>query len=517
MDAIKSLPLIVGLIFVLLIGFCLWQSRSAPESNMNLTYVVTETRGPDSFDPNDADKTQNLSVMRMLYATPLEIDRNNLLSSYVLKSFKFDENLKQIRFEIRKGLKYSDGSDLTIEDVALSIARTAYFRPEFPVIKYILGVKEWAASKMGLVSLPRGMKVTGEVLTIELDRKLANPLFRFCLELFSIVPKTCLDLATGKMTCELPPSSGYFTISSKTPEEIQFKRRTELLGTVGDLTYENITFQFKSLQQACSEKIESHKVIAASEIDYVASNCAQTVRETQIHWMPSARFLILRFNPEVALFQKLESRHFFAEIVRRILYEKNKGLIVERSLFPKLLPGYLEPNKLKSGTENLTAQFEGIKIKLPKMKSFGAFIFDAIIEAALLLKMNVEIVPEPPMGEVVDSFLSGEFPVIAGSSGFWAQDPIGDVSMWFTKNLHKPMKFVWSDDKIYQQIDSLESELDPAQISLKMEAFNRHVFEQGLIAPVLHFRRCFISSQRDSELQIPQAITSPAPWHLVVH
>jgi hypothetical protein len=515
-DVIKKTALITNLVLVFLIGLYLYSRQKSEGFYMNLKYVVTETRGPDSFDPNDADKTQNLSVMRMLYATPLEIDKENLLGSFILKSFHYEENLQQIRFEVRNDVNYSDGSKITVGDVALAIARTAYFRPDFPVVKNIIGVKKWSDAKKGLKTLPQGMKIKGNLLTIDLDRKLSNPLFRFCLELFSVIPKSCIDLETAAMTCEIAPSSGYFAIKSKNSDEIIFQKRKGIQKPVGEINFESVTFQFKSIQDACRFQIEPNQVIAASEIDYVAAGCTESIKPAQVHWMPSARFLVLRFNPETDLFKSKEARHYFAEVVREILRKKNSSLIVERSLFPKLLPGYLDSKGFDFPYKDMSRHFKGVKIRLPQIKSFGALIFDSIIEAAQNLEMKVEIEPEPPMAQMVDSFLTGNFPVIAGSSGFWAQDPIGDVSMWFTKNLHKPMRFIWTDTQVYKQISSLENELDPNLIKLKMEMFNRHIFDQSLIAPVLHFRRCFISNSDVKGLILPQAITSPAPWQLVV-
>lgn len=513
---IKKLILFGPAILVFILGIYLYYGVTKENSFLNLKYVVTETKGPDSFDPKDADKTQNLSAMRMLYATPLEIDKNNLLQSYVLKSFRYDEQKSLIIFEIKEGLKYSDGGNILIRDVALAIARTAYFHPDFPVVKNIKGVKTWVDSKKGLTTFPSGMKVRGNTLTIEFDRKMANPLFRFCLELFSIIPESCLNLNTAAMTCRTAPSSGYFMMEAQNEKEITFQKRKDIEPPFDEIPFEKIIFQFKTLSEACSNLIEPNQVISGSEIDFVAAGCSKSIQKNQVHWMPSARFLVLRFNPHENIFNLKENRQFFAEKVREILRAKNSELIVERGLFPKLLPGYLDSESLQRTDIDRSKAFKGIRIQLPDIKSFGALIFESIIEAAKNLQMKVVVISEPPMNQVIDSFLNGTFPVIAGSSGFWAQDPIGDVSMWFTKNLHKPMKFIWEDDEVYRQIHALEIETEPNLIKMKMEALNKYVSDQAVIAPVLHFRRLFISSREVTGLNLPQAITSPAPWQLIV-
>jgi ABC-type transport system substrate-binding protein len=504
----------IGLAFLASLAyFC---KKKDERSFVELKYIVTETKGPDSFDPKDADKTQNLSVMRMLYATPLEIDTDNRLKSYVLKSFNYDETTQKLKFEVRNDLKYSDGTQITAEDVVLSIVRAAHFRPEFPVIKEIVGIQEWKERGRSLERYPSGIKIQGQVITIAFQRKLSNPLFRFCLELFSIIPKSCINLETSELQCERAPSSGYFTIEANSRDSIVFVKRLSLKDTVGEIIFSKIIFSFQSLKDACKQPIESNQVIAASEIDLLSASCDKYIKPSQVHWMPSARFFVIRFNPEVAPFNIKENRQYFAEVVRDTLKGENPSLSVEKSLFPKLLPGYLEANQLIVASENHSRAFVGIKIKLPKISNFAPVLFDSIIKAAQKLEMDVELVNEPTMGQMGEGFLNGKFPVIPGGSGFWAQDPIGDVSMWFTKNLHAPMKFIWSDEEVYRQIRSLETELNGSALKTKMEQFNRYIFDQSLISPILHARRCFISSKDAKSLSLLQAITSPAPWQLRV-
>ena len=56
-------------------------------SQKRMDFIITETKMIESFDPLNADKTINLPAMRMLYATPLQINRDNKLISLVLEKF----------------------------------------------------------------------------------------------------------------------------------------------------------------------------------------------------------------------------------------------------------------------------------------------------------------------------------------------------------------------------------------------------------------------------------------------
>ena len=483
---------------------------------MQLKYVITETGGPESFDPVNADKTQNFSTMRMLYATPLETDRNNRLKSYILKDFQYDEEISVAKFELRSDIYYADGTLMTIDDVALSILRMAHNRPDFPVIKHIKGIQDWAKNKHVLSELPSGLKINKNILTIYFSQKLTNPLFRFCLEIFSIIPKACINLGSGELNCKIPPASGYFEIDKITENELVFKKRENIKHSVDIIDFDKIFFQFKSLKEACSSEIEKNQVVSGMEVDFITSDCEALLAKSQVHWMPAARFLVLRFNPHVSIFKDKKNRQFFSEKIRHAMRTKYPELIIERGLFPRHLPGYVDSDKLEIVNEDRSNLFKEIKINFPQVSSFGKIIFDANIEVAKSLGMDVKVYVPPSMEKFVDSFISGEFPVVVGSSGFWAQDPVGDVSMWFTKNLHKSMTFLWEDELLYKKIELLEIENNSVETRSKMENFNRYIFDESVIAPILHFRRLFISSRSVKGLSLPQSITSPAPWQITV-
>lgn len=482
-----------------------------------LTYIITETRGIDSFDPISADSTQNLPVMRMLYATPLESGDGNSLESSILSEFRYNSETRTIHFRVKPGLSFADGQKLTAEDVALAITRMAYFRPTFPVIKNIVGVAEWSERKQGIVSPPAGIVIQDDSIVIHLDRPHVNPLFRFCLELFSIIPKSCVDLTSGKLSCRQPAFSGYFRLADASLNETSFAIRSEDGAPKLKQKISKVTFRYQTLEEACSRKLKIDEVIAGSETEFLVSNCRNLVADKQIHWLPSARFLVLRFNPHHSLFLRREARQYFAERVRQVLRQDANSVDVQRGLFSRLLPGYLSSAEFPEPDERFASSFKDKEIVLPVGgPNIVSAASSAVIEVAHQLGMRVETVEPSNQAESVAKFINGEFAVTVGGSGFWAQDPVGDLTMWFTKNLHKTMTFAWEDDGIYSRLYELENELDPKQIKTKMESFNQYLYDQSIIAPIVHFRRLFISSSLAGDLLIPQAITSPAPWQLTV-
>ena len=96
-------------------------------------------------------------------------------------------------------------------------------------------------------------------------------------------------------------------------------------------------------------------------------------------------------------------------------------------------------------------------------------------------------------------------------SGFWAFDPVGDAQMLFTKNLHKPLTAVTADDHLQKLLSGLEFETDPGP---RLRELNQYLYNSALMNIYSHSRRAYLMRGRAVNLQIPTAITPPAPWQL---
>lgn len=499
--------------FLLIVSLFFLVSNKTKVNQLQFNYIITETAGPDSFDPLHADKTQNLTVMRMLYFTPFEVDKNNLLKSSVFNKYSYDSDTSTLVLEKKNDIYFDDGSVIQLQDIVLSILRMGYFRPDFPMIKDIIGIKEWSSARGGLLTLPAGIEISDSKIVIKFRKKMLNPMFRLCLELFSIIPSKCIDLLSGKFICDIAPASGYFRIAKNSAEEIKFEKRDLVSPGAETIAVESISFKFKKLSDICKSSIGENDVVAVSELDYINLNC--TLVGAQLHWMAASRFGVLRFNTKNELFNSSKHRRYFAELVRTKINSMNVGLHSERSLLSPLLPGYLDNNEFAVDEDDYKAFFKGKKISLITDKApVMPFIYKAIHETAESLEMDIDVFSKSKNEEIVNGFLDNQIAVIAGASGFWAQDPVGDISMWFTKELHKTMTFVWKDNELYSLLEKIENESVDSQLTARIKNLNQHVYNSAIVAPLVHFRRLYITNINTQSLNLPQAITSPAPWQI---
>lgn len=306
------------------------------KSNDTKTYIITETSGPTSLDPLNADYTQNLPVARMIYATPIEVDHNDRLSSLVLDSFKYDPVGNKLDWIVKKEIFYSNNQPITPDDIAFSIARMVYKRPKFPVIEHIDGLSEWIKKPNALESLPKGIKVNGHNITISFTQNVKHPLFRFSLEVFSIIPKSCVNLQTNEMICSNNIASGRFNLESKTDTSIHFKRRPQFEDVSSDITFKYLPI---ARVPESLKSLDNQTIVAGNESMYSEDAMRNLKEATKTLFMPASRFSILELNPDVGVFKDKLCRQIFADLLRK-KYEIFTG-DKENSIFTKITTGYM--------------------------------------------------------------------------------------------------------------------------------------------------------------------------------
>lgn len=515
------------ILFVLLIlaAWGVFVMKNNMAANEVYTYVITETDPATSLDPLDADTTTNLPVARMIYATPLEIDNKGFLTSKVLQDFKYDQASNTINWTARAGLKYSDGSDITPEDIAFSVARMAYTRPSFPVLEDIEGVSTWVKEPHPLKSYPAGIKVDGSKITIHFAKKQEHPLFRFCLEIFSIIPKKCVNLETNKLSCADIPASGYYVSKSKTPNTWEFEKRdSEKIH--GDLAPKFIRFEYWAPEATAGKisSINNQTILSGNELKHSLDEMGLIKNHSEVVFTPAARIAVMLVNPEVEPFNDEKCRQVFAHVFRNTFAKFVKGTRpVESSVFTALLPGYLESSQLdiddygKLTPEEIRSCKE--KIKNHPLKWTAGTAGKNTLFANLMARVFEELeipkqepIPNESIKNISDSFSSGQVSIIMSNTGFWAFDPASDVQMLLTPNMHKALQFVARDEELQGLIRNLK-----ADGGIQPEAFkklNRYLHTQGLFNVFTHVRRFYAAKDKSLIMDAPVSITSPAPWQV---
>lgn len=492
----------------------------------NFRYVITETGLPTSFDPLDGDQTQNLAVQRMVYATPVEVDAKGSLQSQVLESFSYLQDTRTMTWTIKPGAKFSDGSAITIEDVAFAISRMAYTRPKFPVIDKIEGVQDWIKGVNALESNPSGIKISGDKVEIKFDQDVDHPLFRFCLEIFSIIPKSCVDLKTNKIICDKIPFSGHYALKNQAKRQLYFEMKES--SSLKGLAPEKIEFEYLLPDQVFSSTFNfiGVTVVQGNEIKLSLEQLKSLKDNFQTSYLPSARIGLALLNPNFPPFDDQDCRLVYMQAYRSAFESLGTvGFKVESSVFTDVLPGYLKSEDLNKAvisqiSEHKRSQcLEKLRVTPPQwavVREDAGSIYSAVTSKTF----EVLGVPKPEpktfdtRKQETEAFVKGDISLLGASTGFWAMDPAGDVQMLLTPNMHKILHFVTKDDKVQSLIRSLKGSRE-INNSESFKKLNQYVHDQALFNVFAHVRRFYSSNSLENiSSDLPVSITSPAPWQV---
>jgi len=508
------------------VSLCLFPSYKAAVGRdmIPFKYIITETTQGTSFDPLDADQTGNLPIMRMLYSTPLEISPEDKLESVVLKEFKYNKKLQRIELSVRNGLFYSDASPITAEDVAFAIVRMAHARPKFPVLREIEGIEDWANSKEPLKSYPKGINVNNDIITIQLKEDVAHPLFRFSLEIFSIIPKKCVDLTSGGLLCKTPPFSGNYELGTRNDQAISFVRRKVPFS--GNKP-ESIDFLYKTPQEVSSPSFQlgPNEVFAGNESKYTAEQLKVLKKKFSVRPLPKTRFSALLLNPDRKPFNDKICRQVFASEFRKELqkepsYQDN----VEGSISPKVIAGYSSLSQLNSKIVDATEREFGRCKESIKNSDLVWTVSKGIVsdEVSKAFKRTLEKFQQKNVEprfferrvEEKKFFADGKSDAVFQSSGLWPLDAFGDLQMLFTPNLHQELRHISSGHKLQETVAELRKTEDSVKTKKLAQDLNTQIFEDSLYVVYAHSKRIFVGSTSSSLDRIPMAISGPSPWQV---
>lgn len=508
----------IVLLLILIVGVVLmgtWKNQN----HKIYHYIITETGKYSSLDPLDGDQTQNLPVQRMVYATPVEVDHSGQLTSSVLSHFSYDQEKNKVKWILKDGVKYSDGTLITAEDVAFAVARMALKRPKFPVIEYIDGLQEWIKRENALESFPTGIKVTGNQIEIQFSQTVKHPLFRFSLEIFSVIPKKMVDLKINTVTQKIP-SSGHYEIVKEDDKNISFKLRENSL--ISGYAPAQIEFSYKLPKEVFNEgfKLNPHSVIQGNEIKLSLNEHSKLTHQFKTMFMPAARIALNLLNPQVGVFKDKNCRLVFAESYRKAFSEITKGdFKIESSIFTEVITGYKTSMALQESVYSKLSQTEienciqKIKQNPPKWaqtEDASDEFFRTVAKKTLesLGVKDPQFLKLKDRKEEVEAFINGDISIMGASTGFWALDPSGDVQMLLTPNMHKLLRFVSNDDQLQSLIKKMNN--DPETF----KSLNQYIFNEAKMNIFAHVRRFYSSDDINNMSELPLSITSPAPWQV---
>jgi hypothetical protein len=449
----------------------------------------------DSLDPLNGDKWKNMVYMRSLYHRLFDFGDNGALTSHVLSAYHYDEEDNQLKMQLQKGLTFDSGQEITTTDIIHSILRLIYHIPNFPVTKDILGIQEWRKEDHKFRKLPKGIKVDKENILIQFRKKVTNPLVRLSFELFSIIPSGTIDPDNLQLNTIHPSESGFYKLEGTT-----LLRRSNC--NISSKLPNEISYTYLPASKTKYINIKKNELTINRGDLIKKSDISSLPDDFLLHSLPSSSMLMVLLNPKISLFTKQEIRSIFANHLYEHIQARTERLIEpSKSFFTKKIPGFLTDEdfpKITLDSINYLSRNEKLVFYIPKQLE-GSDLINAIESAISTFKLdNVERIKLETIAELAEKFINGESFYLLASTGFWDKDPVNDLQMYFTKDLHMPLKYLSEDEELRNLLDNdltnARSKSEETDVMIKI---NKYLNKDSKLFTLAHIGYHFITNREN--------------------
>ena len=466
------------------------------------TYVIANAGTPYSYDPLEDLNLRNSRILKMIHARIVDSSAEGKFVSRVIDQYNYDESKKTLILKIKEGVKYTDGSLLSPEDIAFTFKRNAFLRPNLPGVEKLAGLSTWLKKKHPLLSELEGVKIDGNKVIIKFSSHLPSPMEKFSAR-FGVIPVSSVDLHTGKMLKgELvpPPSAGlYKIVPSKLSNGTNINASTfvklELIDKADKKKPNTVWIAYMSPSNIGKYKNDYHDnvVIVANEIDIEPYQLDEFRRRFNYMSGPRIMYSFLILNPNSKTFENKRVRQYFTKKYRETMLEK--GYKPEGSQPTSEVLGYLPLGELNKLVPPFTANEENeilaiLRTHPPAWMESTALVqepFSDIFNATcnrLLIPLK-KVSTKNFALEYKDYWEKGDISIRLGYSTVGPSDPTGDLKTVFS-GIHDFLKFVTDDPKLKLLVKNLQYYDIDSHYKL-----NKYLFAESKFAVVSNSSRVF--------------------------
>ena len=456
------------------------------------TVFVTDITGPiNSFDPMDAVQIVNMRPMLSLYARAVEFSDTGSYHSSILRHFSYDSLSSSIIFELKRGLFFADGSEITVHDLAFMVARVSLRMHKTIPYQYIAGLDHWLKRPAPLRTLPSGIQIdeVHNQVIIKFTQNITNPFYRFTMALNSIIPKKCVDLVSNKLTCEVPPFSGDYALSLNQPPFYELSRRPAAseknIPAVIRLVILKIStlFPYLHLIKAQHVIISSSPHMQPHEEQKLKSHF-RTVSNTE-----TDSFGLL-MNTASITFKDERMRQFFAGEFRKTVLEQ--GYQASGSVFPTIYPGFMPLSRLESAapfSEHEKSRFIKLLREHPPITTacdYSPVFFSRHLDLTLK-RLAIPTRTKPcPADKNKQNWLDAGATLSFGAIKLECLNPPMAIKMLFTSAKNIRWRQIYGDKKLESLLEAITYDQNAQPNLGSLHGINSHIFNSAKFATVLN-------------------------------
>ena len=437
-------------------GSSLWSNKamaSTPIRGGHMKAGIHDMSTTNSLDPTTYNNTANVIISRTYRDALVEINQDSVPSGALAESWEASPDAKTWRFNIRKGVEFSNGKTFTVEDAVNSI--NVHRGEDSP------------SGAKGILADIQDVKADGDAFVVELGSPNANAPFLFTDYHMMVVPtvdgKADLNSQHGTGCYKLDSyEAGIKATFSKNPnawqgDEFGYADSVEIIGILDETARQSalISGTVDVISKPALKTLDRLKKVNNIEVSAIPSNFAHTNPMR----MDTAPFD--NNNLRLAIKHSLPRQEFIDKILAGYGAIGNDQPIGPQSLsYDASITVDYDLDKAKFHLKK--AGMEGTKIEL----SASDAAYGGAVDAAQLFQqhwakigLNAEIIREP-----ADGYWSNVWNKKAFCACVWSARPVEDMILSSAYLSTAPWNdTVFKNSRVDELIVSARGELDDAK------------------------------------------------------
>jgi ABC-type transport system substrate-binding protein len=369
-----------------------------PNAKSGGNIVVTYKDDVATLDPAIGYDWQNWSMIKSLFDGLMDYDPGTTdLRPGLAESYTISDDGMVFTFEMRNGVQFHNGREMTAEDVVYSFNRVTNPTTQSPGAGFFWSIKGYDAMASGEADALEGVTVEGPgTVRIELSRPDATFLHVMALNFASVVPREAVE-AAGDDFGKNPVGTGAFSLAEWTIGQRLVFAKNETYWRNGIPYLDQITFEVGQEPIVALLRLQNGEVdvpgdgIPPAKFQEVMGDPAQAERVVEGGQLHTG---YITLNTQMPPFDNADVRRAVNMAINkdRIIQIINGRAIAATQPLPPTMPGYTE------GYEGYAFDPEAAKAMLAKAGFAEGFETELYV-------MNTD--PNPRIAQAIQQDLAG--------------------------------------------------------------------------------------------------------------
>jgi ABC-type transport system substrate-binding protein len=369
-----------------------------PNAKSGGNIVVTYKDDVATLDPAIGYDWQNWSMIKSLFDGLMDYDPGTTdLRPGLAESYTISDDGMVFTFEVRNGVQFHNGREMTAEDVVYSFNRVTNPTTQSPGAGFFWSIKGYDAMASGEADALEGVTVEGpSTVRIELSRPDATFLHVMALNFASVVPREAVE-AAGDDFGKNPVGTGAFSLAEWTIGQRLVFAKNETYWRNGIPYLDQITFEVGQEPIVALLRLQNGEVdvpgdgIPPAKFQEVMGDPAQAERVVEGGQLHTG---YITLNTQMPPFDNADVRRAVNMAINkdRIIQIINGRAIAATQPLPPTMPGYTE------GYEGYAFDPEAAKVMLAKAGFAEGFETELYV-------MNTD--PNPRIAQAIQQDLAG--------------------------------------------------------------------------------------------------------------